>query len=317
MGDNAERTQVVRPGQPQPDQGPDRTQIVQPPQGGFNPSPPQGPPSGGFNPGGPPQGPPSGGFNPGGPPQGPPPGGFNPGGPGGPGGPGQGGFNPGGPPQGGFQQGGPGGYQQGGFNPGGPQQGYGPGGPQQGGFGPPQGGFGPPQGGGGPGFGPAATDQDKMVAWGAAGSAGLIGLIVLIANLSVIGYAFALTGLYGVLLLLAVVSAGALLGGGVLIFMRNRLGPLLGVVGAAGIVVTWLLAIIVVLADVGIFSGTGIVWIILAAIPAVLCLMPQTRRYASGGTGPQLPGSLQLPGQGGQGGQGPGPQQGQGYGRPF
>lgn len=295
MGDNAERTQVVRPGQPQPDQGPDRTQFVQPPQGGFNPG---GPPQGGFNPGGPPQGPPSGGFN-----------------PGGPGGPAQGGFNPGGPPQGGFQHGGPGGPPQGGFSPG-PPQGFGPGGPQQGGFGPPQGGFGPPQGGGGPGFGPAATDNDKMVAWAAAGSAGLIGLIVLIANLSVIGYAFALTGLYGLLLLLAVLSAAVLIGGGVLIFMRNRLGPLLGVIGAAAIVATWLLAIIVVLADVGVFSGTGIVWIILAAIPAVLCLMPQTRRYASGGTGPQLPGSLQLPGQGQQG-PGPGPQQGQGYGRPF
>lgn len=281
-----------------PDNGPERTQMMQPgqppqrpqgggPGGGFDPTPS---PAGGFQPP-----PPPGGFNPGSPPAGFQPGpqqGFQPGGQGGfnPGGPpqGQGGFHPGGPPQGGFGQ------QQGGY------------GQQQGGFGQQPGGYGP--GGGAPGFGPASSDNDKMIAMAAGGSAILIGLIILILNLANIGYIFDASGFLGVLNLLLVLVGAGLAGGGVLIFMRNPLGPKLGFFAGVGYGVLALIVIIWATSVTGFFYGGGLVGMLLVAIPTVLCFLPQTKNYVNSGAGPQQ-------GFGQQGGFGQ--QQQGGYGRPF
>lgn len=278
-----DRTQVVRPGQ-MPDNGPERTQMMPPGQ------PPQRPQGGGFDPApSPPGGYPhqGGGFNPGS-----PPGGFQPGPPQGYGQQPPGGFNPASPPQGSYQPGG-----QGGFSPGGPQQG---------GFGQQPGGY-PHQGGGAPGFGPAASDNDKLIAMIAGGSAIVVGLIMLILSLSNIGYIFDLNVLSGLILVLVAVLSAGLIGGGALIFMRNKLGPLLGFGCGAAIAGLQILSIIVVLAAVGIFVGGSLVGLILVAIPTVLCFMPQTKNYVSSGGGPQQ----------GFGQQGYGQQQQGGYGRPF
>jgi len=290
IGDAADRTQVVRPGQGS-DEGPERTQAMQPgqpppqqPSGGADRTQvvrPAQPPQqqqrpGGFNPSGQQQG----GFNPGGQ-QG---GGFNPAGQ-------QGGFNPNpqGPPSGGFSPGGPGGPPQGGFNPGG---GY-PGG-QQGGFSPGGGGpsgFGPPSGAPS-GFGPGSvSDNDKMIALGAAGSAALAGLIVVILGLSTIGYIFDLSTGAGFLLLLQLLAALGMIGGGVLIYQKNKLGPYVAG-GCAAFV-----ALFALIGLISVFTGGGVVILILVLIPAVLAFMPQTGNYVKSGAGQQGP----------QGG----------YGRPF
>lgn len=127
----------------------------------------------------------------------------------------------------------------------------------------------PPAGFGGAGENPG----DKTVALSAAGSAALIGLIVIIVNLSTIGYIFDVSTGIGFLVIVALVVAAGLIAGGVLIYLKNPIGPYVAGGCAAFVLLIGLINLI------GAFTGGGVVVLILVAIPAVLAFLPQTARY--------------------------------------
>lgn len=346
--DGVERTQHIQPGQPIPgDQGDSgATQVVSPGSFGQQTTPGQAPDAGATQmvpPGSlPPQQPPY--AQPGADQS--PPGGF----------PGQ---QPppgyGQQPQQGFGQQPPPGFGQ-------QQQGF-PGQQPPPGFPPPQGGFAQQQGlGQAPGFG-GQGQNTQMIAWGIAGVAALLGLIVAIIGLTDMGDISDYSDVYdtapqaaidqlglpspGMLWLTTIgmlLGALAAIGGGVLVFMKNKLAPTV-LAAAGGLLFVFAIIQMIMVGGIDVPDGASIEMpggTVLALIAGIIVggigamgFFPQTKKFygmdsalagPGGGFGPPPGGGFGGPQQGfgqPQQGFGPPPQQGfgqqppqQGFGQP-
>jgi hypothetical protein len=160
------------------------------------------------------------------------------------------------------------------------------------GWGPPQGeqpGWGPPQGQQ-PGYGPAPTYSGPPAGYGGAAAggrpgmvtaAGIVGIVwgalALLFGLLALGVAFALSGLLGLIVLIAVVVGVGLLVGGIYV-ITGKSPKILLYISYAAIAIN-VIELIISLAQNGGNAFSGVLGFVLPGVIVALLLQPQSKQY--------------------------------------